>query len=363
MKKIIPLFLLALLPLAARAYDCVIWVNKNAPIRYSYAANDASEIVGEIAFANEVVRVAIVCDTREDTSTLPFSIDLAGNLIPADGLTAASMGWMELNLGSGYNTETPVTVNPIATDAKTGATIGVPKGIAGSAEGAYSFEAISEQEFEGATTKNVFAYLVVLDTCDAVARANNACSGQPTRVGGYAVRQFTPAISTTPLMGWHRYYINSTAETDTTKWVPGFARDDSGAVVDTWKSSVIDETLTALTVDGKTYTPNNPDPELDLFRFLMPQISSTPFDSGADTASLAETADSGKVFRFYASSPDIVYYTLYSGTSLADRSSWEKVVDTADEKKYTKFRIDGNSLFEIPVSDTDKTRFYQFRMN
>lgn len=370
MKKIIPLFLLALLPLAARAaddwyYSCDFYFYDVARCRYEYARETVDNgdgvtqtvTTGTPLGTKEILRVAIVQDGRsaeEQAAGDPISIDIAGNLVCAsEAVTAA---WMNLEWSEGAAQVGKGTY----VEMKDGLPAVYPINDVYTLSGSFSTSL--------STTSPVYAYVVTLDTRSP--QLDDACPGGAGEyiASRYALARAPAAITNPPGGGTsvgggaYTFYCFDPLVLDTCFFPAGMELTDDGTVVDTWKSAEITD-ATVLTVDGKEYD------RAALEVLLTPTLASATFVEPATGASLAATTEAVKTLQIQASSTDLVYYTLYTATSLTgewttfDALLEEKDVDKAAEKEYTRFRIDGESkTITIPVYD-DATRFYQFRMN
>lgn len=377
MKKIIPLFLLALVPLAASAaweYDCIFNFKTTDLIRYSYTAAADGTIIGEPLVQNEIIRVVLVRDATSTTSDeIPFKIDIAGQLVPAEGVDASQMAWMQLNWlcpdpEKAIVDETTGEVTKIWVDftddmLPVGETQGMPCGDGGSDDDdEYTFNVGYPETFPALTgSGDFYAYLVALDTRD-----HGKCIGAPVRVARYAVTKVPKKITTKPVIGAAHKFSFKASDSGTAS-VPGLAlteTEDGTIVTDTWVAAA---PITSLTVeiDGTQQTLTR----AELEDYLSPEIASATFVELAAGASLTSTTEAVKTLQIQASSTDLVCYTLYTATSLTgewttfDALRAEKDVDTVVKKEYTRFRIDGESkTITIPVYD-DATRFYQLRMD
>lgn len=175
--------LLALLPrLAAWEYIADFYFSENFPLCYNYTALPVKGTpAGEQLAVGEVIRVALVQDTREDTeSSLPFSVDAAGELVPAEGLTKEQMQWCDLYVAA---------AKP---DSQTWRTItqnGIPEGTrdGGAGSQVYMVKASCSAAFPEVSDEDFAVYVNYLVALDTRAGGTGACSGLPARVSRFAV--------------------------------------------------------------------------------------------------------------------------------------------------------------------------------
>lgn len=320
-------------------------------LRYSYASGAAGTIVGTPLIQNEIIRVAIVRDVREDKTELPFTIDAVGQLVPAAGLSSEYMGWMGMNWVVNGHSKAGSAI-PV------GEKNGLPESDGGNASDdnqLFSFNAGYSPESPLEGNGDVYAYLVVLDTRYSVS-GQLCCSGDSTRVARYAVRKMEQAITNEPAIGSDYTFLIAASTASSFALLPGLEIADDGTITDSWMDA---EQPASLVIDGEEVT----DREV-IEKYLSPTVASTEFMAGTDTA---------KSLKFKLSSTDMVCYTLYTATSLTgtwttfDELRIQKGLDTENKKVYTRFRIDGNSdvptELTIPVFSDDTTRFYRFEMD
>lgn len=374
MKKIIPLFLLALLPLSASAawnYGCTLYFldsDQHRP-RYNYAnADDGGEatIAGDVLAENELIRVVLVRDVRTDKSTAPFAINILGELVPAEGLALENMAWQTL---SWYDNGTPAS----GTAIPVGKVAGMPVGDGGTpSDQVFQFDtSYTGAALAGNATDAVYAYVVAMDTRHYDAASESLkCDGVTSGVSllktsRYAVTKLPKPITSSPASGATHVFLfcgNDFGDV----LVPGLVLDADGTVADTdmWTDACLPASMDVIVSNGNGNETTATLSGEDLEDYFSPTVASAVFNSTASGTALQLQAAPQKTAQ------DVAYYTLYTADSLS--GEWktfddflveEKKVDNAGKKKYTRLRIDGNSLIDVPVFDDENTRFYQFRMN
>lgn len=340
----------------AEAWECGIYCyfNPANPVRYSYDSTSTKELGagGPALVTGETFRVAVVCDTREDTTTAPFTLDAACNLIPAAGLTAGNMAWATTVLDGDDGVARVMSVE------------GVPGKVSG---GVHRLTATYTGTLKGEDgDADIYAYLVVLDTrsAEGVADTDAKC------VARYAVRKCDQAVTDPPMGDKYIFSFGVQLRTSVRYELPGLEIAADGSFVnDSWKSVAQFASLTITNADGSQKTLSTP---AEIEAYLTPTLSGFSTTAPAATSSvslLSATTDSSAAFYLSATSPDLCFYALETKESLND-AAWkpfndlltEKGVDNATQKDYTRCRIDGRSPLTIPVFSGETGRFYRLRM-
>ncbi|MGN0890357.1 MAG: hypothetical protein ACI4W7_01750 [Candidatus Spyradenecus sp.] len=341
------------------AYTTYYYFSASNPVRYAYEETSTADAsVGTALVTGEAFRVALVRDTRADKTTDPFTLDAAGNLIPAEGLTAGHMAWATSFLDD--DSVARVTTTP-----------GVPGELSGTAHrlrSKYVGPALAGDDVTAAQEPAIYAYLVVLDTRSAEGTADTSA----TRVARYAVRKCDQAVTESPVGA--SYIFSFGVKLNNASYpryeLPGLETASDGSFVsDSWKAVAQFASLTITNEDGSQTTLSTPE---EIEAYLTPTLSgfSTTDPSAVSAASLLTTeADGSAAFYLSASSPDLCFYALETKESLND-AAWkpfndlltEKGVDNASQKDYTRCRIDGRSPLTIPVFSGETGRFYRLRM-
>lgn len=342
------------------AYTTYYYFSASNPVRYAYKeASTANASVGTALVTGEAFRVALVRDTRADKTADPFTLDAAGNLIPAEGLTAGHMAWAKSFLDDD-------------SDARVTTTPGVPGELSGTVyrlTSTYTGPALAGYDEENdAREPAIYAYLVVLDTRSAEGVADPSA----TRVARYAVRKCDKAVTDSPVGA--SYIFSFGVQLSNINYpryeLPGLETASDGSFVgDSWKAVAQFASLTITNEDGSQKTLSTPK-EIDAY--LTPAVTgfSTTVPAAASAGSLlSATTDPSAAFYLSATSPDLCFYALETKESLND-ATWkpfndlltEKGVDNATQKDYTRCRIDGRSPLTIPVFSGETGRFYRLRM-
>ena len=346
-------------------YPTDIRLYKGYPVLYDYTelneTTEASALKSRLV-TGEYFRAFVVHDTREDRSTDPCAFDAAGEIVPAEGLTAADFKWCTLTVQSdtGHQTEQWKKVTTA---------LGVP---AGAANGTvHEITASAAERFKAGVTDetNVFLYLVAFDTRNAqgVCEADRTIAPKP--ICRYAMRKCLEVGKTSQMFGlaWTvsvGYDLGE--EVDASVDLPGCTVVD-GVYANAWKAVAPFQSLT-ITEAGETKTLTGD----ELIAYLTPTLSGFTTEAPAAAASAAvldDAATSSAAFYLSATSPDLCYYALETKGALGD-AQWEgfndflsrKGLDNATEKDYTRCRIDGTSPLAIPVVEGETARFYRLRV-
>ena len=363
-------------------YKTKLTFHYDYPTSYSYTRTpvdwDAFEVrePEDPLETNEVFRVAIVQDARTDKSTLPFTIDEAGQLIGCS-TNDVQVAWCTLSL----NVREAGTADYIVVGDKAGFPAGKPDSKGTSCYIFASYEAGFEAK-EGATVTN---YLVALDTRDR--DGEEGCPGEPKRVSRYAVREIADVTNTPPdadpdeaVATYYDVYVAAAPSSKnlTTIAPPGceLSADFKTFVTNSWTNTVaissytiIDETGEEKVLTGK-----------ELETYLAPTFSGATVASvstalasaqvlSAEESTTTSASTSGDL-TITVSSPDLIYYTLYTGTSPQADDTWqtwekfleEKGLDISDAKAYSKFRVnEGGTEIVLPKVEGETRRFYQLR--
>ncbi len=341
------------------AYTTYYYFSPSNPVRYAYDATSTANVsVGTALVTGENFRVALVRDTRTDKTTDPFTLDAAGNLIPAEGLTAGHMVWATSFLDD----------DSVARVTTTPGVPGEPSGTVHRLRSTYAGPALAGDDVTANREPAIYAYLVVLDTRSAEGTADTSA----TRVARYAVRKCDQEVTESPIGASYifSFGVKLNNATYPRYELPGLETGEDGSFVsDSWKSVAQFASLTVTNEDG-SQTPLSTPEEIEAY--LTPTV--TGFSTTAPVAAsavsiLAAEADSRAAFYLSASSPDLCFYALETKESLND-AAWkpfnelltEKGVDNATQKDYTRCRIDGRSPLTIPVFSGETGRFYRLRM-
>ena len=337
------------------AYTTYLYFSASNPVRYAYEKTSTANVsVGTALVTGETFRMALVRDTRADKTTDPFTLDAAGNLIPAEGLTSGHMAWAKARLDD--DSVARVTDVP-----------GVP-GAASDCRFLATYTGAELAGYDETMIKEpaIYAYLVVLDTRSAEGTADTSA----TRVARYAVRKCSKAVTDPPIGAAHIFSFGYKTNASTRYELPGLETASDGSFMsDSWKSVAQFASLTITNADGSQKTLSTPE---EIEAYLTPTLSGFSTTDPAATSSvslLSATADPNAAFYLSASSPDLCFYALETKESLND-AAWkpfndlltEKGVDNATQKDYTRCRIDGRSPLTIPVFSGETGRFYRLRM-
>lgn len=339
-------------------------LNGETPICYTYDASSTdSATSGVLCVANERLGIVFVCDSRSDKTSVPFTLDAHGNLVPAEGLNADQMAW-----GKIYESG----------DAANGAqwlacTTPGFFGVTSNLGRSYFFGANYMGTLKDpATPANspIYAYLVAGDARDAMGEIPQA---DASIIARYAIAKCgSSSVKGMPAMFQWNFSIGYPSS-ETNIDPPGLAFDAEGAVAESsWQSVSLFKSLT-VTIDGVETTLTTP---AEIEAYLTPAVTAFTLGSAPVAgATLADentsTATSAVVatFELTASSPDLVYYALETRASLSADAPWqsfndfvkEKGLDNSWQKDYTRLRIDGSAL-SIPVLSNETGRFYRLRM-
>lgn len=342
------------------AYTTYYYFSPSNPVRYAYDATSKADVsVGTALVTGENFRVALVRDTRTDKTADPFTLDAAGNLIPAEGLTAGHMAWATSFLDD--DSVARVTTTPGVPGELSGTVHRLCSTYAGPALAGYDEETMAKEPA-------IYAYLVVLDTRSAEGTADASA----THVARYAVRKCAQAVTNPPI--GPAYIFSFGVKLSNANYpryeLPGLETATDGSFVsDSWKSVAQFASLMVTNEDGSQSVLSTPE---EIEAYLTPTV--TGFSTIAPVAAsavslLTAKADSSAAFYLSASSPDLCFYALETKESLND-AAWkpfnelltEKGVDNATQKNYTRCRIDGRSPLTIPVFSGETGRFYRLRM-
>ncbi len=353
------------------------------PVSYNYTKFPVESEPEDPLRKNEIFRVAIVQDARTDKSSLPFTIDEAGQLI-ASSTNEVQVAWCTLSLDENEEgTKDYITVGDIA---------GIPDGTFDDTEAeVYVFYAYYTEGFEAKEDASVTVtnYLVAFDTRDDA----DTCSGEPKRVSRYAVRKMANVTSAPkqvfgkPQTEYYIVYILPRINNDPIYAPPpGLELTDDATAFDkdSWMDAVAISSYTVVdskTGEEKVYTGK------ELETYLTPTFSGATVASAstalasaqvlsAEESTTTSSSTSGNL-TITVSSPDLIYYTLYTGTSPQADSTWqtweefltklneereEKGLDISDAKAYSKFRVnEGGTAIVLPKVEGETRRFYQLR--
>ena len=322
------------------AYLVDVVFKEAAPVLYNASDNTTKLGVGE-AFRAFVVR-----DTRANKETPPCTIDVIGQIVPAEGLTLENFKWCTFRVPASASTYQEQGWTKVITQ------YGIPASETSENGGYHRVTVFTEARFDptASVESNIYLYLVALDTRDAegVCEEDLTQSTAPVRPCRYVLVQCCsvggPTFgggSKTVAVG----YEDSSA--DATVCLAG--QTLSGVTTASWKNAVAP---TALRVDDQKLTG------VALEAHLSPSVATFTYANGDDAT-----------FSLLASSPDLCFYALETKESLND-AAWkpfnelltEKGVDKATQKDYTRCRIDGRSPLTIRVFSGETGRFYRLRM-
>lgn len=360
-------------PLAhGEAYKTIVSFSEKYPHCYDYeeynTTKDWASVTSKVV-KGEAFRAFVVRDTREDKTSLPCQIDVAGQIVPAEGLTLADFKWCTMTVvqdATGYQAQLwkKVTVSP-----------GTPAAVSNSVFHTMTVSADEKFDPNAFFEEDIYLYLLLLDTRDSEGTAIEDIAEAPARPCRYALRNCGTvggSISQGTLVPMVSVgYSDESAET---------AVERAGLVV---TYEVVDEETNAtaevtrndwlatvpirsLEVNGDVLS------EAELEAYLTPTLlgfSTTAPVAAPAVSLLSATTDSSAAFYLSASSPDLCFYALETKKSLND-AAWkpfndlltEKGVDNATQKDYTRCRIDGRSPLTIPVFSGETGRFYRLRM-
>lgn len=393
MRQFYPFLLVALAASWVRgeisAYGTQVLMGADYPICYDYQgmlneewtfvpATDASSTA---LLLGEVFRAFVVRDTRDESirsTTPPCTLDFTGQIVPAEGLTAADFKWCTIKaVADTVQEEAYKTVSENK---------GVPCKMTDSTQRFHQFTVGCSERFDTSVTSegNIFLYFVALDTRTFDTNTGAwSCSGKPERVVRYALRkgmEVGKPVKDYPLfdvtIGLNDEVLkdmSSQAVYGAYVLLPGLSFEDPGVgqpldpgtIANEWCYTTLPKSLT---VGGVTYEGE------DLERYLSPVV--TGFSTSAPTdGTLATTlSDSGdSVFYLSATSPDLALYALET-TSTLTNPSWEGFndflererngLDSAAEMDYSRCRVDGTNPLMIPVIkvEGEKGRFYRLRL-
>ena len=325
---------------------------------------------------NEIFRVAIAQDARTDKSTPPFTIDEAGQLVGCS-TNDVQAAWCTLSL----NVLEAGTADYIAVGDTAGIPDGEPDDAGTSCHIFASYEAGFEAK-EGATVTN---YLVAFDTRDR--DGEEGCPGEPKRVSRYAVRKIADVTNTPPdvdpdeaLATYYDVYVAPRSHSRLTTIAPPgceLSADFKTFVTNSWTNTVAISSYTLVdseTGEEKVLTGDA------LEAYLTPTFSGATVSSASTALASAQvlsaeesttpSASTSGDLTITVSSPDLIYYTLYTGTSPQADDTWqtwekfleEKGLDISDAKAYSKFRVnEGGTAIVLPKVEGETRRFYQLR--
>ncbi len=333
---------------------------------------------------NEIFRVAIVQDARTDKSSLPFTIDEAGQLVGCS-TNDVQVAWCTLSL----NVLEAGTADYIVVGDKAGFPAGKPDSKGTSCYISASYEAGFEAK-EGATVTN---YLVALDTRDR--DGEEGCPGEPKRVSRYAVREIADVTNTPPdadpdeaVATYYDVYVAAAPNKKnlTTIAPPGceLSADFKTFVTNSWTNTMAISSYTV--VDPETGKETMLTGK-ELEDYLTPTFSGATIASGSTALASAQvlsaeentttSASTSGNMTITVTSPDLIYYTLWTSTSPQADSTWqtweefltklneereEKGLDISDAKAYSKFRVnEGGTAIVLPKVEGEARRFYQLR--
>lgn len=354
------------------AYTTILSFSETYPHCYDYeefnTTKDWATVKSKVV-KGEAFRAFVVRDTRTDKTSQPCQIDVAGQIVPADGLTLDDFKWCTLNVvqdAAGYQAQLwkKVTVSP-----------GTPAAI--SNEVFHTMTVSTDAKFDSSAflEADIYLYLLLLDTRDSEGTAIEDVAEAPARPCRYALRNCGAvggAISQGTLVpkvsvGYWDDSADSAVERAGLVVVNEVVDEETNTTVEVtrneWRATV---PIRSLEVSGSVLTG------AELEAYLTPTVTgfSTTAPVAASAASLLTAeADSNAAFYLSASSPDLCFYALETKESLND-AAWkpfnelltEKGVDNATQKDYTRCRIDGRSPLTIPVFSGETGRFYRLRM-
>ncbi len=319
--------------------------------------------------ANEVFRVAIAQDARTDKTTIPFTIDGAGQLNLAEGVSTndVQVAWCTL-----YKDEEETLPMEYIT---VGEYPGTPDGEFNAKKTYCTFHAAYPTGFEEKTRAVVNNYLVAFDTRDE----DGACPGEPKRVSRYAVRKIAN-VTSTPMGSEYEIYVAPLKDSKLTTIAPPgceLSADFKTFVTNSWMNTVAISSYTVVdteTGEEKVLTGK------ELETYLTPTFSSATVASASTALASAQVLSAEESTTTSAStsgnltlnvfSPDLIYYTLWTSTSPQADDTWqtwekfleEKGLDISDAKAYSKFRVnEGGTAIVLPKVEGETRRFYQLR--
>lgn len=346
------------------------------PVSYNYTKFPVESKPENPLRKNEIFRVAIVQDARTDKNSLPFTIDEAGQLI-GSSTNDVQVAWCTLSLEENETgTRDYITVGDIA---------GIPNGTLDDTEAEvyvfYSYYTEGFEAKEGASV-TVTNYLVAFDTRDDA----DTCSGEPKRVSRYAVRKMAN-VTSKPKQGaealpteYYSVYILPRINN-----VPIFAPPPGLELTDDATDFDRDSWMDTVAISSYTLVDSETGEEKVLTGDAL-ETYLTPTFSGATVASASTALASAQVLsaeesttpsastsgdmKITVSSPDLIYYTLWTSTSPQADDTWqtwekfleEKGLDFSDAKAYSKFRVnEGGTEIVLPKVEGETRRFYQLR--
>ena len=349
-------------PTVLQAESLDVWITlyatQGAPICYTYDATSTSTAESTVTSGTPLIKgervgLVLVRDTRSPSgrTTPPFTLDAAGNLIPAEDLTVDQLGWCTVGGSRWMTIETP----------------GLPGTVSG------NYYAVSEWLFSGElggpSLGPIYPYVVALDTRKD---GRNEAAGVDTLVARYAIRGYQEPISGIMGQPFYGYFVGNPLQEAYNIDPPGLAFDAEGAVAEgDWQSVALFNSLT-VEIGGVETTLTTP---AEIEAYLKPVVAAFTLNSASASATLADesagTPSSTVIatFELTATSPDLVYYALETRSSLNADDTWqsfndfieEKGLDNSWQKDYTRLRIDGSAL-SIPVLSNETGRFYRLRM-
>lgn len=364
-------------------YKTVLDFFPEHPTSYSYTKPPVEDEPEDPLETKELFRVAIAQDSRTNKSTIPFTIDEAGQLNLAEGVSTneVQVAWCTLSLDE----DSPGTKDYITVGDKKG----IPDGALDEEQGTYYFFASYPEGFEKKKGATVTNYLVAFDTRDR--DGDEGCPGEPKRVSRYAVRKIANVTSepkggsagtkkTYYVVYVYPIYVPPSSEKDyDTIAQPGceLSADFTTFVTNSWTNTVAISSYTLVdTATGeKTVLTGK-----ELEDYLTPTFSGATIASGSTTVASAQvlsteedtttSASTSGNLTIKVKSPDLIYYTLWTSTSPQADSTWqtwekflkEKDLDISDAKAYSKFRVnEGGTEIVLPKVEGEARRFYQLR--
>lgn len=324
MKHVVSLLMIALCASALQA----ITVQFQFPSSYALTYEDGTTVT-----SGEILRVVFVSGSF-DTSTIPFTIDAAGQLTATS--SAVTVGW-----GS---------ITTIVDEVTTTSLDSIPLTDEGTID-AGTVQAVSSES-------SIYGYLVLFDTRSfsmvndqVVATAGGAPVGSIAiaPIGNSnssgAVSLLTTFTVTLPAIA--RFGMTASGYIGN---LPGTSTYES-APASSWQAAA---EITSLTVDGTTYDASS-SPTLD--EYLTPAVSGLSLDTSTGKVTLT------------GSSNDAIFYTIETTDSLSGTwvplteflTSSGKTLDTATQMYYSRMRLDKEgTAIEIPIIEDDTARFYRF---
>lgn len=319
MKHVLSLLIATFAFASLQAMTVNFAVNNSVPLTYED---------GTTVSSSESLRVVLVTGTLTDASTIPFTVDTAGQLVvtTSDSVTAS---WATITIGT---TEDSVESLPLTSTGE-----------------------IDDSSVLSTTSSasSVYCYLVLFDSRAYAIDGTTTASGLPVAnvaiapVGYADDAGAASKLSPFPVIMPVQVQIGSNSTSDAIANFPGMDTC-SNAPASSWQAA---SAITSLTVDGVTYddatTPT-------LTEYLTPAISGM-------------TQNEDGSFSVTVLAPDATFYSLETTTSLTGTwvtfDNFENSLDSNAKMYYSRLRLndEGSSIsITLPVISGETSRFYRF---